>query len=152
MRDELPLDPQATTEARLLGVLGELREREPIFHRLELGTSRADFEAQTAPDFWEVGASGRVYSREVVWETLAGRYADPDYAAGDVWATSDFACREIGTETYMLTYVLRQGDRITRRLTVWRRSAGRWQIQYHHGTVVAEEARRPVDEEGSGAG
>lgn len=58
-------------------ILAELMAREPIFHRLELGTSRADFEAQTAEDFWEVGASGRVYDRETVWATLRERYADP---------------------------------------------------------------------------
>jgi Uncharacterized protein conserved in bacteria len=120
------------------GVLAELREREPIFHRLEFGTSRTDFEAQTAPDFWEVGASGRVYSREVVWAALEERYADPGYAASDEWATSDFACREIAPDTYLLTYVLRQGERVTRRLTVWERFEGQWRILYHQGTVVAD--------------
>lgn len=135
---EIPRDPNVLTDPRLDGVLAELIGREPIFHRLEHGTGRADFEAQTAPDFWEVGASGRVYSREVVWATLVERYADPGYAAGDAWQTSDFACREIAPETYLLTYVLRQGERTTRRLTVWRRSAGRWLILYHQGTVIAD--------------
>ncbi len=122
----------------LENVLAELREREPIFHRHELGTTRADFDAQTAPDFWEVGASGRVYTREVVWDTLAERYADPGYAAADDWWTSDFVCREIAPATYLLTYVLRQGDRVTRRLTVWQGATGRWRILYHQGTVVGE--------------
>jgi hypothetical protein len=131
-------DPERRTDPRLAGVLAELREREPIFHRLELGTTRADFEAQTAPDFWEVGASGRTYSREVVWWTLAERYADPDYASHDQWATSDFACREIAPATYLLTYVLREGPRVTRRLTVWQRSEAGWRILYYQGTVVAE--------------
>lgn len=88
--------------ARVAAVLAELRGREPIFHRLELGTSREDFEAGTAADFWEVGASGRVYSREVVWATLAERCADPGYAATDAWVTSDFACREIAVEPALL--------------------------------------------------
>ena len=126
------------TDPRLDGVLAELQGREPIFHRLELGTSRADFEAQTAPDFWEVGASGRVYGREVVWATLEERYADPGYAASDAWAAADFAVREIAPDTYLLTYVLRQDDRVTRRLTVWQGSAGQWRILYHQGTVVAD--------------
>jgi hypothetical protein len=132
----VPRDPDNATEPRLSGVLAELQAREPIFHRLELGTSRADFEAGTAPDFWEVGASGRAYGREVVWATLAERYANPGYAAGDAWATSNFAVREVATDTYLLTYVLHQGDRVTRRLTVWQRSAGGWRILYHQGTVV----------------
>lgn len=134
----VPMDPHVPTDPRLDGVLAELVAREPIFHRLELGTSRADFEAQAAPDFWEVGASGRVYTRAVVWAILAERYADPGYAAGDAWETSDFACREIAPETYLLTYVLRQDERVTRRLTVWQRSAGQWRILYHQGTVIAQ--------------
>ncbi len=88
--------------------------REPIFHRPELGTARADFEAQTAPDFWEVGASGRRYSREEVLDALEARHAQPH---DDEWETSDFHCREIGPDSYAVTYVLRQGERITRRLT-----------------------------------
>jgi hypothetical protein len=131
-------DPAVPTDPRLDGVLAELAGREPIFHRLELGTRRADFEAQTATDFWEVGASGRVYDREFVWATLAERYADPAYAANDAWDTSDFACREVAPEMYLLTYVLRQGERVTRRLTVWQGATGRWRIVYHQGTVVAD--------------
>ena len=69
--------------------------REPIFHRLELGTTRADFEAQTSPDFWEVGASGAIYDRETVWSVLEARYADAEYAASDSWETSGFDCRRI---------------------------------------------------------
>jgi hypothetical protein len=119
-------------------VLAELAVREPIFHRLELGTTRRDFEAQTAPDFWEVGASGAIYDRETVWSVLAARYADPAYAAGDSWETGDFACRPISDDTYLLTYTLHQGERVTRRLTVWQRHDGRWRILYHQGTIVAE--------------
>jgi hypothetical protein len=132
------MDGGSEADASLDAVLAELRDREPIFHRLELGTTRADFEAQTAPDFWEVGASGRVYTREVVWATLAERYADPAYGVNDHWATSDFACREIAPETYLLTYVLRQEERVTRRLTLWQGATGRWRILYHQGTLISE--------------
>lgn len=45
---------------KLTEVLAELVAREPLFHRKELGTSRMNFQATTAPDFWEVGASGKV--------------------------------------------------------------------------------------------
>ena len=122
-------------DPQLARVLDELQAREPIFHRLELGTTRADFEAQTAPDFWEVGASGRRYSREDVWATLEPRYAN---ASADPWETSQLHCRELGPDTCLLTYVLRQGDRLTRRATVWRRAGDGWQILYHQGTVIAD--------------
>jgi hypothetical protein len=125
------------TDPSLSDVLMELQRREPIFHRRELGTTRADFEAMTATDFWEVGASGDVYSRERVWATLERRYADPDYWAGDSWETSDFLCQQVAPDAYLVTYTLRQGERVTRRMTVWRRSGYKWTIVFHQGTVVA---------------
>lgn len=120
-------------------ILDELSAREPLFHRTELGTSRAWFEAETADDFWEVGASGAVYDREVVWATLAERYATgaPDaWAVGD-WAVDDLAVRHLAGEVYVLTYRLHQGERVSRRSTVWERADGRWRALYHQGTLVS---------------
>jgi len=127
-------EPELKTEARLRGVLEELRAREPIFHRPELGTTRADFLSQTADDFWEVGASGRRYSREFVLATLEERRSQP---RDDRWETSEFHCRELAAGTFALTYTLRQGERVTRRLTLWRKADGAWKILFHQGTVVA---------------
>jgi hypothetical protein len=36
---------------KLIAVLGELVDKHPLFHRKELGTSRDDFDAMTAPNF-----------------------------------------------------------------------------------------------------
>jgi len=129
------MEPKLATEARLLPILEQLREREPIFHRPEFGTTRADFEAMTEPDFWEVGASGRRYSREYVLDVLEERYRQP---FDDDWQTSDFHCREIAADNYLLTYTLQQGPRLTRRATLWRHTAQGWKIVYHQGTLVAE--------------
>lgn len=54
-------------------VLDELAAREPLFRRPEFGTTRSDFAAMTAEDFWEVGASGRRYDREFVLDVLDER-------------------------------------------------------------------------------
>src|SRR3954447_25922850 len=70
-------------DADLATVLDELVAREPLFHRTERGTSRAAFEAMTADDFWEVGASGARYDREFVWTVLQRRYAVPGCSAHD---------------------------------------------------------------------
>ena len=129
------MEPKLVTEARLLPILEQLREREPIFHRPEFGTTRADFEAMTEPDFWEVGASGRRYSREYVLDVLEERYRQP---FDDDWQTSDFHCREIAADNYLLTYTLQQGPRLTRRATLWRHTAQGWKIVYHQGTLAAE--------------
>ena len=121
------------TPAMLL-VCQELAAREPIYHHPELGTTRADFEAQTDRGFWEVGASGTVYGREEIWSILAARHEDPDYV--DEWDASEFLCRGLGEGHYLITYLLRQGTRVTRRATIWTRGPAGWQVVYHQGTVV----------------
>jgi hypothetical protein len=128
------MEPKRATDPKLAGVLEELVRREPIFHRPELGTSRSHFENMTEPDFWETGASGQRYSREHVLDLLEKRHAAPH---DDPWQTSDFHCRELGPDTYLLTYTLAQGPRVTRRATIWRRHGAAWKIVYHQGTVVA---------------
>lgn len=134
-REEVDVEPNLVTDPRLAGVLDELRRREPIFHRPEFGTTRADHLAMTAEDFREVGASGRRYSREHVLDVLDERQCDPQ---PDPWETSDFHCRQLADMVYLLTYTLRQGERVTRRATIWRRDPDGWKIVFHQGTVVAE--------------
>ena len=129
-----------TTEPRLREILQELSSREPIFHRPELGTTRVDFEKMTEAAFWEVGASGRRYSREHVLDVLEDRHQVASHLAlEDTWEAVDFACRELGTDTYLLTYTLLQGQRKTRRATVWRRTAHAWKILFHQGTLVEDD-------------
>ena len=109
--------------------------REPIFHRPEQGTTRADFERMTEPDFWEIGASGTRYSREFVLAELDRRRAAP---REEHWATSEFECRRVARDLYLLTYVLvQEGARRSRRATLWRRTAEGWKIVFHQGTLMA---------------
>jgi hypothetical protein len=127
------------TDPALANVLAELSQREPIFHRPELGITRADFDNMMHPDFWEIGASGRCYSREYVLAELVKRYSRSDYATQDVWETSGFDCRELAPGLYLLTYALLQDNtRKTRRSTLWRRTESGWKVLFHQGTVVAE--------------
>jgi hypothetical protein len=115
----------------------ELEAREPIYHRPELGTSRAHFEDMTEPGFWETGASGRRYGREWVLDTVVERHARGEEY---VWDASDFYCQELAPDLYLLTYTLvEDGTRVTRRATLWRRHGAQWRIVYHQGTVVAQE-------------
>ncbi len=130
------MEPRPATAMENETVLEELRQREPIFHRPEFGTTRADFAAMMDDAFWEVGASGRRYSREYVLDVLEERWREPP---PDQWETSDFRCAEIAAGNYLLTYTLRQGDRLTRRATIWRRTEQGWKIVFHQGTVVAAE-------------
>lgn len=118
-------------------VLAELKRREPIFHHPdEFGRSKKDILNMMCNEFWEVGASGAVYTRKDVLKTLLERYSDPNYI--DIWKTKDFELMELGPNTYLITYVLLQGKRITRRATIWRNEDGHWKILYHQGTIVQE--------------
>ena len=128
---EAPRDPAI--------VAGELAAREPIFHRAVDGTTRSDWESMTSPDFWEVGASGTVYARADVLAVLDGRYADPDYDPMEGLAVDDFAVRRLAGEAWLATYRLWQGDRLTRRSSIWRHEGGRWILLYHQGTVIGSE-------------
>ncbi len=129
-------EPLLVTPPELHDVLAELSAREPILHRPEFGTSRADFERMTVEDFWETGASGRRYSRQFVLDELERRSFTPHE---DVWETRDFYCRRLGLDTYLLTYTLLQyKQRLTRRATIWQSGAEGWKAVYHQGTIVQD--------------
>jgi len=130
------MEPNLLTAPELEPVLRELQRREPLFHRAELDTTRQDCEAMTAADFWEIGASGRRYSREYVLSVLEDRRAGSGPI--DVWSTTDFHCRQLAKNVYLLTYTLFQGARTTRRATVWERTPEGWQAVFHQGTVVED--------------
>jgi hypothetical protein len=129
-------EPDLATDRGLAVILDELSRREPIFHHPEFGVTRADFEAMTSEDFWEVGASGRRYSRAFVLDELERRQARP---RRDVWEASDFHCRRLAPEVYLLTYTLVQDNsRKTRRSTIWQWTVGGWKILFHQGTIVQD--------------
>jgi len=135
-----------------MNVLGELRARQRVFHRPELGCTRADFERMTDPGFWEIGASGRRYDRAFVLDELERRYANGPYP--DRWEVRDFASTELAPNTHVATYTLVQdgsagaagagaagagaSGRVTRRSTIWRLDGEGWKAVYHQGTPVSE--------------
>lgn len=131
-------------EDGLAASLEELRRLEPIFHTAEFGQTAAAFDLRMAPEYWEVGASGRRYDRAFILEFLA---QNPPVDAGIAgWICSEFGLRALGLATFLLTYTLRQRERITRRATIWEKADGRWRIVFHQGTIVQaeEDDRIPV--------
>jgi hypothetical protein len=124
-----------STDPSLKPVLAELSEQEPIFHRPAFAATLEDFDRIMAPDYWEVGASGRRYSRVFILQMLTDN--PPVDAETARWRASGFALRQLSPDTYLLTYSLRQAERLTRRSTLWRRTPTGWTILYHQGTVVS---------------
>jgi hypothetical protein len=126
-------------EPDLLPILDELRRREPIFHNPDFGSTTTEFERSTAPDFWEVGASGRRYSREFILATAGRSLSHFVDTAAAGWQTSEFGLRRLGPDTFLLTYTLDQAGRRTRRSTIWQKLAEGWRILYHQGTIISAE-------------
>jgi hypothetical protein len=124
-------------DSDLFSVLEELRRREPIFHTPEFGTTVAEFETATAPEYWEVGASGRRYSREFMLRALDRIPLCTAASAG--WQCYDHGLRRLGPDTYLFTYTLRQAERLTRRATIWQTTSRGWRILYHQGTIVSAD-------------
>ncbi|WP_323738759.1 GNAT family N-acetyltransferase [Candidatus Trichorickettsia mobilis] len=124
------------SEANTNKILDELKSREPIFHHPErFGKTKEDISKQMCDDFWTVGASGNVYTKQDVIETLLARYNDPDYQ--DIWEAKDFELTKIAPDNYLTSYILIQDKtRVTRRSTLWRAVNGDWKILYHQGTVI----------------
>jgi len=130
-------DTFESVDADLLVIFEQLRRREPIFHTPEFGSTVPDFANAMAPDYWEVGASGRRYSRDFILRMFEDN--PPLNAATEEWETRGFGFRRIGPDTYLMTYTLRQKAPLTRRCTIWQGNAEHWQILYHQGTVVTAE-------------
>jgi hypothetical protein len=126
-----------------IDILAQLTPLEPIFHRFEQLEGRtpihADFEAMTAPGFFEIGASGRLYTRDFVLQTLEERHRSPQLDP-DLWRTSDFRLLRLSPETWLLSYLLEQqlplSCRVTRRSTVWQQTSNGWKILFHQGTLA----------------
>jgi hypothetical protein len=126
-------EPIAETSGELLTVKKELIGRESVFLRCEPGTTRAEFDALIAVDFREVGASGRCYNRQQTLSMLEQRFSGP---SDGNWETGEYSCLKIAPDNYLLTYILVQGLRVTRRASLWRRTNQGWVIVYHQGTVL----------------
>jgi|SRR5580704_11374235 hypothetical protein len=121
----------------LLSVFEQLSRREPIFHTPEFGHTVTEFEKVMDREYWEVGASGRRYSREFILRAVGKDI--PTDAASAGWQIYDCGLRRLCTETYLFTYTLRQPERLTRRATIWQNTGDCWRILYHQGTVVSAE-------------
>ena len=91
----------------------------------------------TADEFWEVGASGRIYDRRATLDVVEGRYAVRAYDPMAGLVVSDFDCRLLGGDAWLVTYHLMQDERATRRSSIWRRTLDGWQLVYHQGTVIS---------------
>jgi hypothetical protein len=105
---------------------------EPLFHAVCPEGTESLFEGLVADNFWEIGSTGRKYSRAFALDTLESRQStNPEN-----WQTSDYHLNQIGESVFLLTYTLQQPNRTTLRLTIWEHVDGQWKAIYNQGTVV----------------
>ena len=93
-------------------------------------TSPALVDALLDPEYSEIGASGRLWTRAEIIDALAGeRRSDPIL-------DEQMTARVLTAELVLLTYVSDAGGRRARRSSLWRRSGGRWRVLHHQGTLL----------------
>jgi len=136
-------DEQHRDEDRLCEHLGQLSTDVPEDVLRERSTVQRGRQSVRLWRRWSRATSGRsarrarLYSRDVALDSVSTRAADP---ADESWQTSDFDLLTLANDTYAVRYALRQGGRRTRRVTIWRRGEGQWQVLYHQGAVVTDDA------------
>jgi hypothetical protein len=109
----------------------ELTRLEECLWREETRFDRAFMEKHCAPDFFEFGRSGRVYTR-------AQSLAVPRQATNAVLPLPHLSIRLLGPDTAQLTYfsavthdgVVEHG----RRSSIWSRTPQGWVMRFHQGT------------------
>jgi hypothetical protein len=95
---------------------------------------RARLTALLAPDFAEVGASGRVWDRASTLELLGTE-------AGDDIEIRDLTGRVIGDGFIITRWDSSRGGRQARRTSLWRRDPAGWRLVHHQGTPLPGRGR-----------
>lgn len=106
----------------------------------EVRSSAAALAALLDPEFTEAGASGRWWTRaEILAELPAGEAAAAP-TGPDRIADHAMAGRRLAADVIMLTFETDNQGRRARRVSLWRRSGGRWRVLYHQGTLIPPTA------------
>ncbi|HEX5566259.1 MAG TPA: DUF4440 domain-containing protein [Streptomyces sp.] len=112
-------------------IAGELRLMEP-----DVRTSRSLVGRLLDPDFTEVGASGRRWSRAEILAELPGMQGSS--ASGPRYDLSGVTGVVLAPGLVHLTYEAVIAGRRARRSSIWRRGdeGGDWRLYYHQATPV----------------
>jgi len=109
-----------------------LRDLEESLWREETRFDRAYMDAVLHPDFFEFGASGRVYARS---DSLDA----PPSAINASLPLEDFSVEEIDECTVLVTYVsdvtASQFRERANRSSIWVWNGASWRLRFHQGTV-----------------
>jgi hypothetical protein len=101
--------------------------------------SRPRLEELLDPDFAEIGASGRLWSRAAMITALTEVEDD----VRDPVPVLEVTGRLVGPGLVLVTYLSDPAGRAARRSSLWRRSGASWRLLHHQGTLL------PVNPAGS---
>jgi hypothetical protein len=87
-----------------------------------------------APDFVEIGASGRRWEREDILAMLREESTDP--AAGEIEVVA-LSCRALAPGVVQVFWDSARDGRRARRTSIWCERDGGWQQVYHQGTLLS---------------
>ncbi len=119
-------------------LLSELQALEVELHHPGVRCSRERLEQLLHPDFYEVGRSGRTYTRVTVIDHLTAQESQP------VMESGAFALLELAPGVALLTYRSAFADPErglsyhALRSSLWVKTSSGWQMRYHQGTPAAE--------------
>jgi hypothetical protein len=88
-------------------------------------------------DFREIGASGRVWTRQETVDLVAAEQNDQPITVADLEAL------QLADNVVLLTYISDRGGRSARRTAIWRQVDGRWRLIHHQGTLIPGQAAPP---------
>jgi hypothetical protein len=91
--------------------------------------------ALLAEDFYEVGASGRIWDRVSTLELLAAESRD-----AAVIEVHDLTGWAVGDGFVMVRWDSDRAGRRARRTSLWRRGPGGWRLVHHQGTLLPQSA------------
>jgi ribonuclease HI len=108
----------------------EVTQRELSLLSPEVRGDRPQLEALLHPEFVEVGASGRRWTRSQMIDALV----DEPGAAGP--QVSDLESWPLSTDVVLVTYSARRGGTTSLRSSIWVRGEHGWVARFHQGTPV----------------
>lgn len=109
-----------------------LRELEESLWRAETRFDKGYMDRILAPDFFEFGRSGRVYTREQI-------LAAPPQAIDAKLPLEGFAVHPIVPNVVLVTYVSEvtyDDVELGNRSSLWSKTDAGWQLRFHQGTPV----------------
>jgi hypothetical protein len=116
------------------GLLKTLTDLETELFDPDTRRNRARLEALLHPQFFEIGRSGRVHTRDDVLTQL------PNEREPAAIRAHGFALQTVSEDVMLLTYQSAQAassgalERHTLRASVWKRSPNGWRIVFHQAT------------------